>query len=255
MDLVPSCAETRTWRWRVVENTGLIGVLRFNFTLPHRSTIPRSAGGQPCEAGRTNATSVMRRGWGQPQRHQRPCWLFLPQLPVRVRRQQAEFQRGARPGQTGRSRQTHGFNGENVGLSRRHRRRTPWRNLPGRRRHAQQDRPERCFHISTDWGTVVQRIQRKQSIAEGGWSVFGLMWGGYDRVARPAMRCCAATVRTLGPAGPRCRADRRSAINGYAPDMCQLEGLAKTSSCRHSPTCPAGLYYQPVAYQERSDEP
>jgi peptide/nickel transport system substrate-binding protein len=35
-------------------------------------------------------------------------------------------------------------------------------------------------YISTDWGTVVQRIQRKQSIAEGGWSIFGLMWGGYD---------------------------------------------------------------------------
>ena len=35
-------------------------------------------------------------------------------------------------------------------------------------------------YISTDWGTVVQRMQRKQSIAEGGWSIFGLMWGGYD---------------------------------------------------------------------------
>ena len=33
---------------------------------------------------------------------------------------------------------------------------------------------------SFDWGTVVQRITRSQPIAEGGWSIFGSMWGGYD---------------------------------------------------------------------------
>ena len=35
-------------------------------------------------------------------------------------------------------------------------------------------------YVTTDWGTVVQRITRKQPIAEGGWSIFGSMWGGYD---------------------------------------------------------------------------
>jgi peptide/nickel transport system substrate-binding protein len=31
-------------------------------------------------------------------------------------------------------------------------------------------------YVATDWGTVVQRITRKQPIAEGGWSIFGVMW-------------------------------------------------------------------------------
>jgi len=35
-------------------------------------------------------------------------------------------------------------------------------------------------YVSTDWGTVVQRITRTQPVAEGGWSIFGSMWGGLD---------------------------------------------------------------------------
>jgi peptide/nickel transport system substrate-binding protein len=35
-------------------------------------------------------------------------------------------------------------------------------------------------YVATDWGTAVQRITRKQPITEGGWSIFGVMWGGYD---------------------------------------------------------------------------
>jgi hypothetical protein len=34
-------------------------------------------------------------------------------------------------------------------------------------------------YISTNRETIVQRMQRRQSIAEGGWSIFGLTWGGY----------------------------------------------------------------------------
>ena len=35
-------------------------------------------------------------------------------------------------------------------------------------------------YVATDWGTVVQRITRRQPPAEGGWSIFGSMWGGLD---------------------------------------------------------------------------
>lgn len=35
-------------------------------------------------------------------------------------------------------------------------------------------------YVSLDWGTVVQRIYSKAPIAEGGWSIFGSMWGGMD---------------------------------------------------------------------------
>ena len=35
-------------------------------------------------------------------------------------------------------------------------------------------------YVSTDCGTVVQRMTRRQPIAEGGWSIFGSMWGGLD---------------------------------------------------------------------------
>lgn len=35
-------------------------------------------------------------------------------------------------------------------------------------------------YVSTDWGTVVQRMTRRQPIAEGDWSIFGSIWGGLD---------------------------------------------------------------------------
>ena len=35
-------------------------------------------------------------------------------------------------------------------------------------------------YVSLDWGTVVQRMFSKAPINEGGWSIFGSMWGGFD---------------------------------------------------------------------------
>jgi peptide/nickel transport system substrate-binding protein len=70
-------------------------------------------------------------------------------------------------------------------------------------------------YVTTDWGTVVQRITRKQPIAEGGWSIFGSMWGGYD---------------WYSPAGNAAlRGNGMNAWFGW-PDAPKLEAL-QTSGC------------------------
>ena len=108
-------------------------------------------------------------------------------------------------------------------------------------------------YISTDWGTVVQRTQRKQSIAEGGWSIFGLMWGGYDWYS-PAGD---AMLRGNGPnawAGwptlPKMESLRDQWLR--APDMPTQNALARDIQLQaftDVPCLPLGLYYQPVAYR------
>ncbi len=108
-------------------------------------------------------------------------------------------------------------------------------------------------YISTDWGTVVQRMQRKQSIAEGGWSIFGLMWGGYDWYS-PAGD---AMLRGNGPnawAGwptlPKMESLRDQWL--HAPDMPTQKALARDIQLQaftDVPCLPLGLYYQPVAYR------
>jgi peptide/nickel transport system substrate-binding protein len=108
-------------------------------------------------------------------------------------------------------------------------------------------------YIATDWGTVVQRMQRKQPIAEGGWSIFGLMWGGYDWYS-PAGD---AMLRGNGPnawAGwptlPKMESLRDQWL--HAPDMPTQNALARDIQLQaftDVPCLPLGLYYQPVAYR------
>lgn len=52
-------------------------------------------------------------------------------------------------------------------------------------------RPYDVDYVSTDCGTVVQRMTWRQSIASGGWSIFGSMRGGPDlgnRVSNAVLR-------------------------------------------------------------------
>ncbi len=108
-------------------------------------------------------------------------------------------------------------------------------------------------YVATDWGTVVQRITRKQPIAEGGWSIFGVMWGGYDWYS-PAGD---ASLRGNGmnswfgwPEAPKLEALREQWLR--APDLTTQKGLARDiqlQAFEDVPCIPLGLYYQPVAYR------
>ena len=108
-------------------------------------------------------------------------------------------------------------------------------------------------YISTDWGTVVQRISRKQPIAEGGWSIFGVMWGGYDWYS-PAGRCGVARQRNewVGRLA-RCAEDggaaRPVAARAGPGGAKALASDIQLQAFQDVPCVPLGLYYQPTAYQ------
>ena len=108
-------------------------------------------------------------------------------------------------------------------------------------------------YVSTDWGTVVQRTTRKQPIDQGGWSIFGSMWGGYDWYS-PAGD---AVLRGNGqnawfgwPTAPKLEALRDQWL--HAPDMASQKAIAaqiQLQAFQDVPALPVGLYYQPVAYR------
>jgi peptide/nickel transport system substrate-binding protein len=107
--------------------------------------------------------------------------------------------------------------------------------------------------VSTDWGTVVQRINSREPIDKGGWNVFGSFWGGYD---------------FINPAGYLpLRGNGKDAWNGW-PTSAALESdrakwlvagddAARLSIAREIqlqawddvPFLPVGSYYQPTAYR------
>jgi peptide/nickel transport system substrate-binding protein len=108
-------------------------------------------------------------------------------------------------------------------------------------------------YVSLDWGTVVQRIFSKAPITEGGWSIFGSMWGGWDW-DNPA---CDAALRGNGkdawfgwPNNPTSEAIRERWLR--ATDLPTQKALAadmQRQAFVDAPCMPLGLYYQPAAYR------
>ena len=109
-------------------------------------------------------------------------------------------------------------------------------------------------YVSTDWGTVVQRITRTQPIAEGGWSIFGSMWGGLDWDNPAGNAALRGNGRSPGSAGRRPPNWNQFAMRGCAPPMpghrkrsprtCSARPLSMRPACRLgctinlSPTAP-----------------
>jgi peptide/nickel transport system substrate-binding protein len=108
-------------------------------------------------------------------------------------------------------------------------------------------------YVSTDWGTVVQRINRRQPIAEGGWSIFGSMWGGLDwdnPAGNAALRGNGKDAWMGWPTAPKLEAIREQWL--HATDLPTQKALAadmQRQAFVDAPAMPLGLYYQPVAYR------
>ena len=108
-------------------------------------------------------------------------------------------------------------------------------------------------YISTDWGTVVQRITRRQPIAEGGWSIFGSMFGGLDLdnpAGNLALRGNGKDAWIGWQTAPKLEAIRDQWL--HAPDLATQKSLAadmQRQAFEDAPAMPLGLYYQPVAYR------
>ena len=108
-------------------------------------------------------------------------------------------------------------------------------------------------YVSLDWGTIVQRNQRQQPIAEGGWSIYGSMTGGLDW-DNPACNPSLRGNGRAGPAGwptlPKLEAIREEWLR--AADFPAQKALAadmQRQAFIDVPTLPVGMYYQPVAYR------
>jgi peptide/nickel transport system substrate-binding protein len=108
-------------------------------------------------------------------------------------------------------------------------------------------------YVSTDWGTVVQRSTRMQPINEGGWSIFGSMWGGLDwdnPAGDAALRGNGKNAWFGWPTAPKLEAIRDEWL--HATDPAKLKSLAadmQRQAFVDVPCMPLGLYYQPVAYR------
>jgi peptide/nickel transport system substrate-binding protein len=108
-------------------------------------------------------------------------------------------------------------------------------------------------YVSTDWGTVVQRNLHQEPIADGGWSLFGAMVGGFDW-DNPA---CNQSLRGNGraavagwPTAPKLEEIRDQWLR--ATDLPAQQALAadlQRQAFVDVPDVPLGLYYQPVAYR------
>jgi peptide/nickel transport system substrate-binding protein len=98
-------------------------------------------------------------------------------------------------------------------------------------------------------------MTRRQPVAEGGWSIFGAMWGGLD-LDNPAgnlvLRGNGADAWIGWPTAPKLEAIRDQWL--HAPDLAAQKTLAadmQRQAFEDAPAMPLGLYYQPVAF--RSD--
>ncbi|MBK1657128.1 ABC transporter substrate-binding protein [Paracraurococcus ruber] len=109
-------------------------------------------------------------------------------------------------------------------------------------------------YVQTDWGTVTQRIPNRAPPGQGGWNIFLAYSGGYD-LSSPATH---SQIRGNGPNAwigwpdaPRLEELRDAWL--AEPDAARQKSLAgeiQQEAWRQAIYLPVGAYYQPVAYRK-----
>jgi peptide/nickel transport system substrate-binding protein len=250
MDLVPSLKTDRNLRVEVMETAGLIGVLRFNFLYPpfDNPAIRRAA--LRAVNQREFMTAVA--GEADPGVINDHVGFFAPGSPYASTAGMENFSSDPDLAALRKEVLVAGYNGEKVVFL------------------GAADVPRitaicevgadvlgkiglNVDYVSTDWGTVVQRSMRRQPIAEGGWSIFGSMWGGldWDNPAGDAVLRGNGKDAWMGwPTLPKMEAIRDQWL--LATDPATQKSLAadmQRQAFEDAPAMPLGLYYQPVAYR------
>ena len=106
-----------------------------------------------------------------------------------------------------------------------------------------------------DWGSVVQRRTKKESIAQGGWSVFNTFWAGLDQfnpVGHVFMRGMGegAGAAPGWPSSPRIEELRQQWLD--APDLATQKSLARglqIQTLTDVPYVPLGQVLGATAYR------
>jgi peptide/nickel transport system substrate-binding protein len=249
MDLVPSLRSDRNLRVEVVETTGLIGVLRFNHLYPpfDNPAIRRAA--LKAVNQREFMTAVA--GEADPGVINDHVGFFAPSSAYASNAGMETFSASPDLAALRKEVMAAGYNGEKVLFL------------------GAADVPRitaicevgadllsklglNVDYLSTDWGTVVQRTTRTQPITEGGWSIFGSMWGGLDwdnPAGNAALRGNGKSAWFGWPTAPKLESIRDAWLR--ATDDTTQKSLAadmQRQAFVDAPCMPVGLYYQPVAY-------
>lgn len=108
--------------------------------------------------------------------------------------------------------------------------------------------------VPADWGTVLQRIAKKGTVDDGGWSAFVTYWGGLD-LGSPAsntpLRGNGPKASAGWPDSPAIESIRDRWLE--ASDLDQQKTIAKElqlQALKDVPYVPAGQYFQPIAYRK-----
>ncbi len=193
VDLVPELTRQKDVRVDLIETTGLIGQIRLNHTLPpfdnpavSHALLSAVDQGEMMDAV-AGTDPAIRRG---------PCGIFTPGGPMASNAGMGVLTGKRDLAAAKKALEAAGYKGEKVVL------------LAGT------DVPRisaicevmgdvlrklgvNLDYVSTDWGTVNQRILNAKPIDQGGWSMFGVFSGGLDQLS-PAYHLAARA--TAGPA-------------------------------------------------------
>jgi peptide/nickel transport system substrate-binding protein len=250
MDLVPSLKADRNLRVEVMETTGLIGVLRFNHLYPpfDNAAIRRAA----LQAVNQKEFMTAVAGEADSSVINDHVGFFAPSSAYASNAGMENFSPTPDLAKLREAVKAAGYNGEKVVFL------------------GAADVPRitaicevgadvlgkiglNVDYVATDWGTVVQRITRRQPPAEGGWSIFGSMWGGLDwdnPAGNAALRGNGKDAWFGWPTAPKLEAIRDQWL--HATDIPAQKTLAadmQRQAFEDAPAMPLGLYYQPVAYR------
>ena len=107
--------------------------------------------------------------------------------------------------------------------------------------------------VSTDWGTVVQRVNNRQPTDKGGWNMFGSFWGGYDFMNPAgflALRGNGVKAWSGWPTSPALEDLRAQWLEaGDEESRVAIARKIQLQAWTDVPFLPLGLYHQPTAYR------
>jgi peptide/nickel transport system substrate-binding protein len=248
MDLVPRLAQDPKIKLLVVENTGLIGVLRFNFLFPPfdnpaiRQVVLKAV----------KQKEFMQAVVGDNAKFDASVGVFSPGMPMANQAGMEVLDGQHNPDQLKRDLVAAGYKGERVVY-------LTATDVPRINAICEVGADMlrglgfNVDEVSTDWGTVVQRQVKMQPLDQGGWSMFGSFWGGWD-FATPAghlaLRGNGVKAWNGWPTLPKLEALRNDWL--AAPDLATQKAIAEKiqlQAFQDVPFLPLGSYYQPTAYR------
>jgi peptide/nickel transport system substrate-binding protein len=108
--------------------------------------------------------------------------------------------------------------------------------------------------IAADWGTVLQRITKRDPVEAGGWSCYVTYLSGLDLrspATNPSLRGNGTKANPGWPTSPVIETLRTQWLE--TPDLAAQKAIAEKiqiQAMQDVPYIPAGQYFQPVAYRK-----